>query len=354
MSAKLFNEPQQSERPRHKRTIKKIDDLILDAEIEAQAEINKKIRSNNTRMLLVVLVGVGLFYVLYSGMQNQTIPIPSFLTEETQVAQAPTAPKPTPIPFPVTESVPATGATASPLNEPQGGNLNPLENEVMSMIQKNLGKPGETASNPEPVEPFQQDSSGAENTSPFAPPEPTRPALNPASKPETAKPSTPKSVAPRLTAAQSEFFIQVGAFSVKTNADRVIKKLMSGGFSPLVQTRTTRSSMHVVYIGGFADQNSPQNMITELRSKGLNPTLKKNDNGSYSVILGKERTKERAEALKQKLTKQGIFTSLKQMKIDIRMFIVRVEGFENNTNALRGQKKLEILGYSGTLIRKKS
>lgn len=359
MSAKLFNEPQQSERPGHKRTIKKIDDLILDAEIEAQAEINQRIRSNNTRMLLLILVGVGLLYVLYTGVQNQTIPIPSFLTEETQVAQAPPAPKPTPIPFPVTQSAPATEADASSLNETQEENLSPLENEAISMIQKNLGKPGEAASNlePESAEPFQQDDLEAERTSPLAPPVATRPALNPASKPRaetTAKAFTPQSVVPRLTAAQSEFFIQVGAFSVKTNADRVIKKLMSGGFSPLVQTRTTRSSMHVVFIGGFADKESPQNMITELKSKGLTPTLKKNDNGSYSIILGKERSKERAEALKQELTKQGIFTSLKQMKIDMRMFIVRVEGFENNTNALRGQKKLADMGYKGTLIRKKS
>ena len=339
MSAKLFNEPQKSERPRHKRTIKKIDDLILDAEIEAQAEINQKIRSNNTRMLFLVLVGVGVFYALYSGVQNQTIPIPSFLTEETQVVQAPSAPKPTPIPFPVTESTPA-----AEVNEPQGENLNPLENEALSMIQKNLGEPGEASTlEPETTEPFKQDSPLAKNTSPF--------------KPKNQAPlitTAPKSPAPRLTAEQSEFFIQVGAFSVKSNADRVIKKLMSGGFSPLVQTRTTRSSMHVVFIGGFADKQSPQSMITELKNKGLTPVLKKNDNGSYSVILGKERSKESAEALKQKLTKKGIFTSLKQMNIDSRMFIVRVEGFENNTNALRGQKKLEILGYKGTLIRKKS
>ena len=357
MSAKLFNEPQQSERPGHKRTIKKIDDLILDAEIEAQAEINQKIRSNNTRMLLLVLVGVGLFYVLYSGVQNQTIPTPSFLMEETQVAQTPPAPKPTPIPFPVTKSASATETAAASLSEPQEENLSPLEDEVISMIQKNLGKPGEATSNPETAEPFQLDSPEAKSVSPFTPSEPMRPALNPVSKPRseiTTGPFTPKSVAPRLTAAQSEFFIQVGAFSVKTNADRVIKKLMSGGFSPLVQTRTTRSSMHVVFIGGFADKQSPQNMITELRSKGLTPTLKKNDNGSYSIILGKEKSKERAETLKQKLTKQGIFTSLKQMKIDMRMFIVRVGGFASNTNALQGQKKLADMGYKGTLIRKKS
>lgn len=367
MSAKLFNEPSQSERPQHGRTIKKIDDLILDAEIEAQAEINKKIRSNNTRMLLVILVAVGLFYVLYSGVQNQTIPVPSFLMEEAQVAKTPpaTGPTPKPIPFPVIESSPKTSISA--LDEPQGEDLSPLENEALSMIQKNLGEPGETASGTElePVKPSQPDSLGAKGTSPFtpktqtppAPAGPASPALNPVPKSKgviSTESSPSKPVAPRLTEAQSEFFIQVGAFSVKANADRVIKKLMSGGFSPLVQTRTTRSSMHVVFIGGFADQTSPQSMIAELRNKGLNPLLKKNDNGSYSIILGKEKSKEKAEALKEKLTKQGIFTSLKQMKIDMRMFVVRVGGFENNTVALKGQEKLEDMGYKGTLIRKKS
>jgi cell division protein FtsN len=365
MSAKLFNELRQSERSQHGKTIKKIDDLILDAEIEAQAEINQKIRSNNTKMLLGVLVAVGLFYVLYSGVQNQTIPVPSFLMEETQVAEVPPTPEPAPkpIPFPVTAETPV-----SALNEPKE-NLSPLENEVISMIQKKLGEPEETASasdvEPEPATPAQQDSPIVESApplipeiqSPPAPAGPASPALEPMSKSKgeiTAEPTPPKFIAPPLTKAQSEYFIQVGAFSVKANADRVIKKLMSRGFSPLVQTRTTRSSMHVVFIGGFADKKSPQNMISELRSKGLTPILKKNDNGSYSVVLGKEKSKERAEALKEKLTKQGIFTSLKQMKIDMRMFIVRVGGFENNTNALQNQKKLENLGYRGTLIRKKS
>ncbi len=363
MSSKLFNEPQQSERPQHKKTIKKIDDLILDAEIEAQAEINQKLRSNNTRMLLVILVGVGLFYVIYTAVQNQTIPVPSFLMEEAQVTQAPPTlgPTPKPIPFPVTESAPAAETSDPVVIEPRNENLSPLENEVISMIQKNLEEPENAASSslkPEPVAPSRDDSSMAKNDSTpevEAPPAPAKPALNTVPEPNvgaSAKPSKPP--APLLTTAQSEFFIQVGAFSVKANADRVIKKLMSGGFSPLVQTRTTRSAMYTVFIGGFADRKSPQNMMDELKNKGLNPVLKKNANGSYSIVLGKEKSKERAEALKQRFAKQGIFTSLKQMKIDLRMFIVRVGGFESNTNALEGQKKLENLGYKGTLIRKKS
>ena len=361
MSSKLFNESQQSERHQPKKTIKKIDDLILDAEIEAQAEINQKLRSNNTKMLLVVLSGLGLFYILLSAIQDQTIPVPSFLMEEAEVAQAPSTPGPTPIPFPVAKSLTASEAPAPALSEPLEAELNPLENEALSMIQKNLGKPEEAtlSSDPKPSEPLKNESV---ETSPFtskiqSPAIPAEPTLNTAAKPEekeTAKPVPAESTVPQLTAAQSEFFIQVGAFSVKANADRAIKKLMSGGFSPLVQTRTTRSSMYAVFIGGFADKKSPQSMITELKNKGLAPTLKKNVNGSYSIVLGREKSKEKAEALKQKFAQQGIFTSLKQMKIDMRMFIVRVGGFDNNTNALRGQKKLEIMGYRGTLIRKKS
>jgi cell division protein FtsN len=364
MSAKLFNEPQQSERPQHRKTIKKIDDLILDAEIEAQAEINQKIRSNNTKMLLGVLVGVGLLYVFFSVAQNQTIPVPSFLMEEAQVAQTPSAsgPTPKPIPFPVTESTPAGETTAPDLNELASENLSPLENEVISMIQNNLDEPEGTGSDLEPAEPSKNSSSMLKSASPFTPeiespsaPTGTTPNVTPKSAGVIAtEPSPAKSTVPQLTEAQSEFFIQVGAFSVKANADRTIKKLMSGGFSPLVQTRTTRSSMYTVFIGGFGDKKSPQNMISELRNKGLAPKLKKNSNGSYSIVLGTQKSKEKAEALKQKFAQQGIFTSLKQMKIDMRMFVVRIGGFENSANALQGQKKLENLGYKGTLIRKKS
>lgn len=359
MSAKLFNEPRQSERPQHRKTIKKIDDLILDAEIEAQAEINQKMRSRKTRILLLVLVVVGLFYVVNSE-QDQTISVPSFQTEEVQVAEAPSVPRPAPkpIPFPVTESAPATETSVSAQNEPQREDLGPLENEAITMIQNNLGESGLEA---KPVRPSQVmestfPSTPEIQTSP-APAKPRIPALSPASKSRgeiTTAPSGSESIAPQLTEAQSDYFIQVGAFSVKANADRVVKKLMSGGFSPLMQTRTTLSNMHVVFIGGFADRDSPQNMISELRNKGLTPILKKNHSGSYSIVLGKEKSKEKAEALKQKLAKQGIFTSMKQMKIDRRVFIVRVEGFENNTNALQSQKKLVNMGYKGTLIRKKS
>ena len=370
MPAKIFNDPRSSERHPQK-TIRKIDDLILDAEKEAQAEIDQKLRSNNTQMLLLVLVGVGLFYVFINGPQNLSISIPSFLTDEPQVAVAPPAPGPIPkpIPFPVGESTLAPQAgtpSVTAQDEAAAQDMNPLENKVMSMIQQNLGKPepgnSKAVAEPEgPASPGQPISPAFKSASPFAPATgnaeapaaPGVPAMATAPNLKAAK-SAPPTAAPRLTAAQSRYFIQVGAYSVKTNADRVIKRLMSGGFSPLVQTRTTRSSMHVVFIGGFADESSPQNIISELRRKGLNPVLKKNGNGSYSIVLGQERSKAKAESLKEDLTRKGIFTSLKKMKMDSRMYIVRVGHFDSNTNAVQNQKKIENMGYTGTLIRKKS
>lgn len=384
MSAKLFNEPKTSERPQPKQASKRIDDLILDAELEAQDEISRKIRSERFKMVILVLLGVGLFYVLNTGIDNKNISVPSFMAEDSQVATAPqitadppVAPLPAaepdrkPIPFPLANTAPDSQNSAPPQpGTPSDDNLSPLENEVLAMLQNSMKgsnnktlPPAPLAETPTPPSaPATPELVGKVPVAPAiqASPTPAAPAVAPVApiqKPRpavTAKAAEPKAAPTQLTADQSRFFIQVGAYSIKSNADRVIKRLMTGGYSPLVQTRTSRSSMYVVYIGGFADSESPKNMMSALRAKGLNPQLKKNDNGSYSIILGKEKSKTQASSLKQKLTRMGIFTSMKQMKINSRMFIVRVEGFNSTTNARSNQKRIEGMGYPGTIIRKKS
>ncbi|MDH5762834.1 MAG: SPOR domain-containing protein [Nitrospinota bacterium] len=368
MSAKLFNEPQKSERHQNKKTIKRIDDLIFDAEKEARDEIAKKIRSNNTRTLFLMLVAVGLFYVLYTGVQNGSLPLPAFLEENSQVAQTPQVipgPTPKPIPFPVDQQAPEAEADSeddaiedSAAEDSPSKDLSPLENEVISMLQKNREEAKGSSTIPASPKttinsPIKSSRPEAERSSPFMTGIQQSPEQTATLEPVSA-PAIPEANARELTAEQSAFFIQVGAFSVKANADRVIKKLMTGGFSPLVQTRTTRSSMHVVFIGGFADEESPQNMMVELKNKGLNPQLKKNDNGSYSIVLSKEKSRDRAEAFKQKMAQNGIFTSVKQMNIDSRLFIVRVGGFDTNNQAIQNQERIEQMGYKGTVIRKKS
>lgn len=380
MSAKLFNEPKPNAQRKPGPTSKRIDDMILDAELEAQDEINRRIRSEKVKMVILVLLGVGLFYALNMGIDNKTISVPSFLSEEPELAQAPTSPPappapdttpavvepaPKPIPFPLSES--RADAPSTSTQNDQTNNLTPLENDVLTMLQANMkdGAPA-TPSPPAaeqpvaPASPEEPEQSASAIWSPEA--QPKAPQAPAAVSPVPPVAETPPAVIAKapvptpkpMTAEQSRYFIQVGAFSVKANADRVIQRLMSGGYSPLVQTRTSRSSMHVVFIGGFANSDSSKSMMSALRNKGLNPQLNKNDNGSFSIILGKEKSKAQAEAFKQKLTRMGIFTSLKKMKINSRIFVVRVEGFGSGTSARHTQKKIEGLGYTGTIIRKKS
>jgi len=376
MSAKLFNDPKPAEKSKPNSTAKRIDDLILDAEIEAQEEINKRIRSEKFKMVMLVLLGVGLFYVLNQGIQNKSIPVPTFLEENPQVAQVPPAPAETPVAPGTAEQAPKPIPFPLEGTAPQAQSLKPrspesqLENEVLSMLQKNMKGGGSPATRPtpatgqpqpptSPLEPEWEEEASTDEPeagslpSPEVSPAPAPQKRIPVSAPAVKTPSTPVSRKP-MTAEQSRYFIQVGAFSVKANADRVVQRLMSSGYSPLVQTRTSRSAMHVVYIGGFADEESPQNMISALQEKGLNPQLNKSDNGSYSIILGKEKSKSNAEAFKQKLTRMGIFTSLKQMKINSRIFVVRVEGFDSGSSARTNQQRIEKMGYAGTIIRKKS
>ena len=51
---------------------KRIDDLIEDAEIEAEMEVEKKIRSKNSRMLSISMIGIALLALIYYQVNNLT------------------------------------------------------------------------------------------------------------------------------------------------------------------------------------------------------------------------------------------------------------------------------------------
>ncbi len=62
------NQPPEEINKYHKR----IDDLIEDAEIEAEIEAEKKIRSKNSRMFSISMIGIGLLGLVYFQVNHQT------------------------------------------------------------------------------------------------------------------------------------------------------------------------------------------------------------------------------------------------------------------------------------------
>ncbi len=325
---------------------KRTGDLIQDAEIEAEAEINKKIRNKNNRIYLISLIGLGLMFGLYQGVQNKDWITGLWGSEEPQLAEV-ASPEETSVsgsPAPMVE--PVANESANPIAPAVKQEGFPL-NQSPQIIKANAN--ADALPEMTPAERAALTISRAlEPSKIFATSQPVQP------QPVQAQPAppetTPKTLASAAPVAGKTHFIQLGAFLIKGNADQLLKKLESKGFSAFMQTRTIKAAMHVVFIGGFSDQSSGEMLINDLESKGFKPFMKENANGGYDLILGKYVFENSAKDFRKDLNKQGILTNIKKMRIEAKQFVVRMGGLPSKDAALQQQKELEANGFKTALI----
>ena len=82
----------------------------------------------------------------------------------------------------------------------------------------------------------------------------------------------------KSTATQSkEFFIQIGAFFIKDNATKLVKKLKSTGAKAEIHIRSVKSNQHQVSIGNHTQKDQAASSSTKIKALGFNPTIKKMD-----------------------------------------------------------------------------
>ena len=192
---------------------KHINDLFEDAELEAEIEAQKKIRSKNSRMFLISMFGFGLLSFVY-------LQINSYKGVEVTPHDKLTVPIQTPI------------------------------NELKSFV-----KSAKIASE--------------KKIDPTLKPK-TKSKLN--SKKNITSSKTKLKEKNKLSKSlktNNNFFVQTGAFSLKENANTLVKKLQTKGFNP---------SMHVV-------SNGPKK--------------------TYRVQLGVFPNKEKAKLIQEKLARAG-------------------------------------------------
>jgi len=116
------NQPPEEINKYHKR----IDDLIEDAEIEAEIEAEKKIRSKNSRMFSISMIGIGLLGLVYFQVNHQTAISPVEIAKETPVKKPETAEERLAKQVPVVEDgsiassipVPPSASPVKPLTNP--------------------------------------------------------------------------------------------------------------------------------------------------------------------------------------------------------------------------------------------
>ncbi len=292
---------------------KRIDDLIEDAEIEAEIEAEKKIRSKNSRMFSISMIGIVLLGLVYFQINYQTV-APE---KEASVKKAETAEERLAKQVPVVED---------------GGIPVP---------------PSTDLTNPFITQPK------TKSTTPSTPVKQVKKA--PKIKKVSPKNSKAKSVSKKISAPakteNTKFFIQAGAFGVKKNADSLLNQLKAKGFSPSIQMRSQKMNQHVVTVGNFASTKAGNSTLKDLTRKGFNASFYKNSDNSLRLKVGQFKNIKAVQKLQDSLSLKGFLSESHKANVPVKTYIVQLGVFPNREKARLTQEKLARAGYPKAFLR---
>jgi len=210
---------------------KHIDDLIENAEIEAEMEAEKKIRSKNSRFFLISMFGFGLLALVYlqiNGLKTPEAPAP--VSNKIESAKDK-----------LSKQVPIVEDGSSNIPVPE------LKNTVAPAEIKLKEKTPPTRK-PKASSNFQKKA--------------TKSTIKPKAKIKTVSPTN------------TRFFVQTGAFSSKKNADISMKKLQAKGFSPLTHVVSKgKTKTYLVQLGVFPNKEKAKLAQEKLARAGYPKTI---------------------------------------------------------------------------------
>ena len=285
---------------------KRLDDLIDDAEIEAEMEAEKTIRSKNSRLVTISFVGVALLALIFFQIQQRSNSPESINSEKPFIEEASFHPEDTPPVIPPTDQL--APATPTPV----------AESPKVSTKPKNVAPRTAGSSTPKPAKSVKT------------------------TKSVSAKPTT--------NTAGGKHYVQLGAFSIKKNAEKFSNKIESKGFKTTTSVRDTKSTLYQVFIGKFGEKINAEPKLAELKVSGFNPSIKKIDN-NYTLELGLFRKDTESTSLVSKLRARGFQPGTKRVSVDGKAYIVRVDGLATEKDALQTRQKLANLGFKNSFIR---
>ena len=146
-----------------------------------------------------------------------------------------------------------------------------------------------------------------------------------------------------------EFFVQIGAFFIKDNATKLVKKLNSKGLKAKIHIRNIKSTQHQESSGNFTQKDHAASNSTKIKALGLNPTIKKNG-PAYILELGLFTKKKDATIFAKKLKKNGLNPNRKIVTINQKVYVVRSEGIATETKARQTRKSLINHGFKNSFI----
>ena len=207
---------------------KHINDLIEDAEIEAEMEAEKKIRSKNSRVFLISIFCFGLLSLVYLQINSRTAQVA--VPDEEKTAHINTR----------TKSVEEKLIKQVSINNfVEPAKITPAKISNLSRKPKITAK-------------FEKKIKETNKTS---------------------KSLAKKTIA-NLVKPNTRFFIQTGAFFQKKNAEISAKKLQAKGFSPLIHVVTRNNTKtYLVQLGVFPNKEKTKLAQEKLARAGYTKTI---------------------------------------------------------------------------------
>jgi len=219
---------------------KHINELIDNAEIEAEMAAEKKIRSKNSKIFLISIIGFALLSLVYFQINDQNLeeatpfeePTKSIKTAEVALAKQVLVVK--------------DGSSQIPL---------PSIKEPKSIVEPTKITP-EKKPNPLGKQKITSKSQSKKKI-----------------KIEKTKLKEKTTKIPRIK-TNNTFFVQTGAFSLKENANALVKKLKKNGFTPLIHVVPNgQKRTYLVQLGVFPNKDKAKLIQEKLALIGYPKTI---------------------------------------------------------------------------------
>ena len=310
-----------------------VDQIMDEAETSDSQDGESKPRSKNTKVALIGVIALVLLAGIYFGSKNYQellVHKDKLLAMVGLNKEAPEKPE-IPVPAPPKE-----------LQEPQKSSV--VEAEKKSPEPK----PEAHEAKPRLHENVAQEVPSSELTKPKAETPTTHPERTVARPEESLKekakvPAAPRSTPPAPTSS-GKYAIQVGTFSIKENAVKLIQKLTESGYEAYgVPISGSGSRQKSIYAGPFYSKLEAEEAAEELRRSDVASARIAYDKSeaSYHVEVGRPATEGASERLREKIRRLGYQDGgSKSQRGGDAMTAVYVGNFADKAQAEEAQRNL--------------
>lgn len=174
---------------------------------------------------------------------------------------------------------------------------------------------------------------------------PTPAPMAPAAPPAPPKPSV---AAP----APGRYALQVGAFAVKTNAEKLQKRLEEKGYAVTVRQASPRLPRHRVLVGEYTAQADAEGQREKVVAAGVKGAkVVPTGGGKFTVEAGTFRELDAAIDLARELQRSGMASRIDSRPTATGLYLVRVGAYPSRPEAQAQVEALRKVGLSPIVVK---